>query len=176
MSTLSAAVARVLSRAVKSGLEMHHVDQLDRRFAAKRLFVAGALETIRAAIEFRDRGRMPLVVAVAFDLTWGTEPIGINFRTIAGLRKQLWESPPELIVIHTARSDELSWIHGAREIDAALFGVPGTRVLLHEWCNEPTGEYPRHLWVISWPENERSLNWGPQAAPDDLPVNGARSE
>ncbi len=144
-------IGRAMNSVISSKLEMHHIDQIDGRFGAKSHFIDGAIMCFRVAMELREEGNLPVIVAVAFDLKWSDEPRGLNFRTLGGLAKQLWRSPPELILIHGARAAELDWVDQAPALDPVRLGVPATHVVLREWCHKPTGEYPRHLWLISFP-------------------------
>jgi hypothetical protein len=148
---LRTAIGKLCTLAAKTKVEAHHIDEFDRRFAAPNCFISAGIECFNLARQIRDERGLPIIVGLAFDLRWGNAPRGINFRTLPGFRRQLWSSPPELVLLHTAHRRKLSWIGKALSIDPKLFGVPDARVVLREWHYQSTDEYPRHLWLISFP-------------------------
>lgn len=147
-------IGKLCALAAKTKVEAHHIDTFDRHFATPDCFISAGIECFSLARQLRDERGLPIIVALAFDLKWGSTPRGVNFRTLAGFRRQLWSSPPELILLHTTRRRKLSWMAGAVSIDPTLFGLSDVRVVLREWYHQSTDEYPRHLWLVSFPRRQ----------------------
>jgi hypothetical protein len=73
-----------------------HIDQIDKRWADRRLWVDGALESFQAAARVLGRHSYELTLSAAFTLRDGRKRVGVNFRTLESFGGRLDWMPPSL--------------------------------------------------------------------------------
>jgi hypothetical protein len=86
-----------------------HVGRIDPEWNDKGLWLEAGLQAFRIATGLRSREGLSADVALAFSLRSGAKPLGVNFRSAAGLQAQFDWSPPSLYLI--GRGEE-PWAHG----------------------------------------------------------------
>lgn len=76
-----------------------HIDEIDQDWRSNPTWLDAGIEAYRLATELRDRHRGDLMVALAFSLRSGREPLGVNFRTREEFVAQFDWSPPSLYLL-----------------------------------------------------------------------------
>lgn len=139
-----------------------HVDQIDPAWKDKKLWIRAGLEALGLATSLRNRGRLPVDVALVFSLRAGGKPTSMHVRTLAGLRRELDWSPPSLLLL---KPGEKPWAHGgsalkrcarpfselvAKELEPGALGVdaPTKASYFIEFRPAGSGEYARTFLLV----------------------------
>ena len=73
-----------------------HIDEIDDVWRPQQLWIEGALEAFRIAVQVRDRHHLPAEIELAFSLQASYQKTGIDFATQQEFAARLGWSPPSL--------------------------------------------------------------------------------
>jgi len=75
-----------------------HIDHIDQAWKARDSWTEGGFEAFRIAVNIRNRHSPSFSVVLAFALTSGKEPRGLDFRNQKEMKVRLSSSPPSLYI------------------------------------------------------------------------------
>jgi len=96
----------MLSNIKKQGYERYddlHIDQIDQRWKARDSWIEGGFEAFRLAVDIRNQHAPSFSVVLAFSLTAGDEPQGLDFRTLQEMNAELSSSPPSVYLFQKGK-------------------------------------------------------------------------
>jgi hypothetical protein len=128
-----------------------HVDKIDAAWKNRVQWVEGGLESFRVARVLRDRNGLHFTLALAFSLTSGNQPRGVDFRTRKEFEGRLDWSPPSLYLFHPGEEPRNQIVPGnsAQDLDPSIFAIQRADVLCYylEFRQQNTEEYFRSVFV-----------------------------
>jgi hypothetical protein len=128
-----------------------HIDKVEPAWKHRANWVTGGLEAFRVTKILRDRNGLPFTVALAFSLTSGSRPRGIDFQTRKEFEERLDSSPPSLYLFRRGEEPRNQTAPGnpAENVDPSTFSVQPTdaRCYYIEFRQENTEEYCRSVFV-----------------------------
>jgi diadenosine tetraphosphatase ApaH/serine/threonine PP2A family protein phosphatase len=127
-----------------------HIDKIDPAWKHRSRWVTGGLEAFRVTKILRDRNGLLFTVALAFSLTCGSRPRGIDFRNRKELEERLDSSPPSLYLFHRGEEPRNRMAPGnpAQNLSPSTFAVqPDALCYYLEFRQKNTEEYCRSVFV-----------------------------
>jgi hypothetical protein len=126
-----------------------HIDSVDTAFSAKSSWLGGTVDCLTMALRLRDAKGWPFLVGAGIQLRSGTDRLGINFSSFAGLESELDESPPSLYLFEPPAHAIID--------DPDMSPLPDKYLppmerrvssFLREWFDDNDGQYRRSFWLL----------------------------
>lgn len=125
------------------------LERIDASWAERSAWMEGALTCFHAARSMRDRARYPLVVAISFALRPAGAALGVTFRDLAGLDRELDDTSP-ILTVYAPHEDGGGGHGGVVPVHVGIFGLEpsdAVRAELIEWRFED--DDPQEAWIRS---------------------------
>ena len=128
-----------------------HIDKIDPAWKHRPHWIERGLEAFRVAKILRDRNGLPFTVALAFSLTSGNRPCGIDFRTRKELEQRLDSSPPSLYLFHRGEEprNQMPPDNLAQYLNHSMFAIQEAEVGCYylEFLQQDADEYCRSVFI-----------------------------
>jgi hypothetical protein len=128
-----------------------HIDKIDSAWKNRAYWIEGGLEAFRVARALRNRSGLLVTVAIAFSLTSGSQPRGIDFQTQKEVEERLNWSPPSLYLFHRGEEPRNKMVPGDsdRDLNPSMFAIQGAGVTCYylEFLQQDAAEYCRSVFI-----------------------------